>query len=299
MPSTINAQTTPFAAVVTTADGTGNLALQTANVTALTIDTNQNATFANVVSATTFVGAANASSLSTGTVATARLATGTANSSTYLRGDSTWAALSAPNNGTLTMSTSGTGLSGSATFTADQSGNSTFTVTSNATNANTAGAIVARDGSGNFSAGTITATTFSGSGASLTSLNASNLSSGTVGTARLASGTANSGTYLRGDQTWASVTVDPPFTGQTYANYAGSRSPGTTYTNSTGKAICIWVGWQNANSRYCQLIVGGNVASQFYGNNYSWAYGFAIVPNGATYSSNANGQSITYWYELR
>jgi len=53
--------------------------------------------------------------------------------------------------------------------------------------------------------GTLTAGTFSGSGASLTSLNASNLSSGTVPTARLGSGTASSSTYLRGDQTWASV----------------------------------------------------------------------------------------------
>ncbi len=59
--------------------------------------------------------------------------------------------------GTLTLSTSGTGLSGSASFTANQSGAATFTVTSNATNANTASAIVARDASGNFSAGTITA----------------------------------------------------------------------------------------------------------------------------------------------
>jgi hypothetical protein len=61
------------------------------------------------------------------------------------------------NNGTLTLAVSGTGLSGSASFTANQSGNSTFTVTSNATSANTVSTIVARDGSGNFTAGTITA----------------------------------------------------------------------------------------------------------------------------------------------
>ena len=62
-------------------------------------------------------------------------------------------------NGTLTLATSGTGISGSASFTANQSGATTFTVTSNATSANTGNAIVARDASGNFSAGLITATT--------------------------------------------------------------------------------------------------------------------------------------------
>ena len=55
----------------------------------------------------------------------------------------------------LTLTTSGTGLSGIATY--NNSGVTTFTVTSNATDANTADTIVARDGSGNFSAGTITA----------------------------------------------------------------------------------------------------------------------------------------------
>ena len=50
--------------------------------------------------------------------------------------------------------TSGNGISGSVS-----SEGGTFTVTSNATNANTASTIVFRDGSGNFSAGVITATT--------------------------------------------------------------------------------------------------------------------------------------------
>ena len=64
-----------------------------------------------------------------------------------------------------------------------------------ATSANTASAIVARDGSGNFTAGTITATTFSGSGASLTALPASQLSgtvpSGVLGNSNLYVGTTS------------------------------------------------------------------------------------------------------------
>jgi hypothetical protein len=64
--------------------------------------------------------------------------------------------------GVLTVNTSGTGLSGSGTFNANSSSNQTVTISSNATSANTGGAIVARDGSGNFSAGTITATKVTG-----------------------------------------------------------------------------------------------------------------------------------------
>ena len=111
-----------------------------------------------------------------------------------------------------------------------------------ASSSNGANTIVLRDASGDFSADVVTANGFTGSGANLTSLNASsissgtlavasggtgsntatfsganitslnasNISSGTVATARLASGTANSGTFLRGDQTWASGVSGPP-----------------------------------------------------------------------------------------
>ncbi len=64
---------------------------------------------------------------------------------------------------------------------------SATTAANAATSANTASAIVKRDASGNFSAGTVSATAFSGSGASLTSLNAGNVSSGTLADGRLSS----------------------------------------------------------------------------------------------------------------
>jgi hypothetical protein len=131
-------------------------------------------TIASATSATT---ATNLAGGSAGTIpyqsaagTTVQLAAGTAGYLLQANGAAapTWVVAPVANNGTLTMAVSGTGLSGSATFTANQSGNSTFTVTSNATSANTVSAIVARDASGNFSAGTITAT-LSGNASTATS----------------------------------------------------------------------------------------------------------------------------------
>jgi hypothetical protein len=85
------------------------------------------------------------------------------------------------------MGVSGTGLSGSATFTADQSSNSTFTVTINSASANGASTVVARDASGNFAAGTITAT-LTGTASALVTGNSYQVGSFGVGTA--ASGTS-------------------------------------------------------------------------------------------------------------
>jgi len=86
---------------------------------------------------------------------------------------------------TLTMAVSGTGLSGSQTY--NGSAAATFTVTSNATNANTGSTIVARDASGNFSAGTITAT-LSGNASTVTN-GVYTTDTGTVTSTMIADGT--------------------------------------------------------------------------------------------------------------
>jgi hypothetical protein len=156
---------------------------------------NQN-TSGNATTATT---ATNLAGGSAGTIpyqsaagTTAMLAIGSSGQVLQSNGASapSWAAATAAaNNGTLTLAVSGTGLSGSATFTANQSTSSTFTVTSNATSANTVSTIVARDASGNFSAGTITATL---SGNASTATSATSATTATTATTANATATGNS-----------------------------------------------------------------------------------------------------------
>ena len=87
-----------------------------------------------------------------------------------------------------------------------------------------------------------TARTNLGLAAIAASGSASDLSTGTVGTARLASGTADSTTYLRGDQTWATVSGGSSVDIQTF----NSGDADLTWDKPTGSQtmvkIQVWAG---------------------------------------------------------
>jgi hypothetical protein len=195
---------------------------------------------ATATSATSATTATNLAGGSAGTIpyqsaagTTVQLAAGT---STYLLQSNgaaapSWVApVAAANNGTLTMNVSGTGLSGSQTFTANQASAATFTVTSNATSANTASAIVARDASGNFSAGTITAAL---SGNATTATTAANVNNGTLTMAVAGTGLSGSQTFTANQSTAATFTVTSNATNANTASTIVARDASGNFTAGT------------------------------------------------------------------
>lgn len=213
------------------------------------------------------------------------------------------------NNATLTMNTSGTGLSGSQTFTANQATGATFTVASNATNANTASTIVARDASGNFSAGTITAT-LSGAATSATTAgtitsqaNSATITATSANTAsqivlRDASGNFSAGTItatLSGSATSAGtattaggLTGTPNITVGTIST-TGISATGdiTTYRSGSPTTGVIYFG--NSGARYLY----------YDGTNYAmpganlYVNGIQAVTNSGTWGISITGNAAT------
>lgn len=101
--------------------------------------------------------------------------------------------------------------------------------------------------------------------------------------------------------------VVPLGVGQTWQSVGGSRAFGTTYTNSTGRPIMVYVSALNAAAGNCgfQITVDGlafayayDATTQAAGNTARFLS--AVVLPGSTYSVGANiNVSIGLWWELR
>jgi hypothetical protein len=151
-----------------------------------------------------------------------------------------------------------------------------------------------------------------GTGSSTLSANAVLLGNGTSALQTVAPSTSGNVLTSNGT-TWTSAT---PAGGigisQTWTNVTGSRSYGTTYTNSTGKPIYVSVSGSSSSAAGggIQFYIGGTlIAQQGATQNASIASYHnitMIVPDGITYSANAipggggqGGSSLSLWYELR
>lgn len=118
---------------------------------------------------------------------------------------------------------------------------------------------------GNFTVnGTLNATTVNGTtgtftsvfgnGVALTAINASNITSGTIATARLGSGTANSATFLRGDQTYAAISI----TSLTTANFTVQQVGTALVFQYNGANVAVMDSGGNLTSAG-QITAGGTV----------------------------------------
>ncbi len=198
---------------------------------------------ASTNTASTIVARDASGDFSAGTITATSLVKSGGTSSQFLKADgsvdtNTYITSASVGNGTLTLNVSGTGLSGSQTFTANQSGNATFTVTSNATSTNTASTIVARDASGNFSAGTITAA-LSGNASTATNLSTNNSNWSSNGTI----------SAVVGQLSWKNYG-----NGHTIFDSSNSTSPAGGSVNNTNPDVA-WsatyptlMGWNGANT---------------------------------------------------
>jgi hypothetical protein len=197
-----------------------------------------------------------ASNLGSGTVPTARLGSGSASGTTYLRGDQTWATVSAgpAGNDTEVQFNDGGVMAGDSGLTWNKTTNVLTT---------TGG--------------------FSGPGSALTALNASNLGSGTAPTARLGSGSATSSTFLRGDSTWATPTASDPSGWTTIVKSANQDVTNAGVTNDSDFAFAVTAGGH--------YMIEMDVTMS--GNNTTGDYAFDFAVSAGTITGKGTVQDLS------
>ena len=157
--------------------------------------------------------------------------------------------------------------------------------------------------SNNITNGGTIAGTFSGSGAALTALNASNVSSGTIAAARLGSGTTSSSTYLRGDNTWGTISqYSTPLTTRgdiLFRDASGDqRLPAGTsgyYLKTQGSgADPVWAAVPTGTPEGTAILsTGESGGSKYLREDGDGSCSWQAVPAGITINNNADNRVIT------
>lgn len=106
-----------------------------------------------------------------------------------------------------------------------------LTLAVDATSSNISSKVVARDGSGGFSAGLVAATGFSGNGSQITNINASNISTGTLSAARLPTVSQTPGSTGPVSSFISAITVD------SYGRVTGANTTTHVLATTTVKGI--------------------------------------------------------------
>jgi hypothetical protein len=145
-----------------------------------------------------------------------------------------------------------------------------------------------------------------GTGASSITANSVVLGNGTSALSGNLVAPSTSGNVLTSNgTTWTSAAI--PQTGlgagQTWQNVTGSRSAGTTYTNSTGKPIVASISVSRTSdvARVDLYVDSILVASAWTGSSSieQRAFVTTVIPNGSTYSISGLSGSLSNWAELR
>jgi len=192
-------------------------------------------------------------------------------------------------NGTVTASSfsgSGSGLTGTASSLNIGGNAATATTATTATTANNVSGTVA----------------VANGGTGTTSLAANNviLGNGTSAVQTVAPGTSGNVLTSNGT-TWSSQTPSGLGINQSWYNVSGSRSLGTTYTNSSGNPIQVLAAINvSGGSSTAFVNVGGISVQEIGSSNEQFVASISfIVPNGITYSISGSSASIQSWAELR